>query len=359
MGMPEQMLRPLHFLLVWFATLQNRRLMQENDYLRTEVRLLRKSLGKRRLLLSADDRRELAQKAMALGRKALAGFVSIVTVDTLLRWHRELIRAKWTQPGRRPGRPRTPNEIRALVVRFAQENAGWGYTRLMGAIRNLKLPIGRTTVGNILKENGILPSPERETSWRQFLKSHAAAMVAMDFFTTEVWTWRGLSTIYTLFAIDHKTRAVQFLGTTANPDGAFMAQVARNITGVEDGWIRRKTLLFADNDTKFTAQFRAILAATGLVSIKLPNAAPNTNAFAERFVRSVKKECLDRLILFGVDSLQRVLREYAAHYNSERNHQGIGNALIAPRAGDLDGSGRITVRRRLGGLLNFYRRKAG
>ncbi len=357
--MPELVLRPLHFLLVWFATLQNRRLMQENDYLRTEVRLLRKSLGKRRLLLTADDRRELAQKAMALDRKALAGFVSIVTVDTLLRWHRDLIRAKWTQPGRRPGRPRTPNEVRALVVRFARENAGWGYTKLMDAIGNLGLPIGRNTVANILKENGIEPAPKRQTSWRQFLRSHAAAMVAMDFFTAEVWTWRGLTTIYTLFAIDHETRAVQFLGSTANPDGPFMAQVARNITGVEDTWLRHKRLLLADNDTKFTAQFRAILAATGLASVKLPNAAPNANAFAERFVRSVKEECLDRMILFGVDSLQRVLREYAAHYNGERNHQGIGGALIAPKADDLGGTGRVVVRRRLGGLLNFYRRKAG
>ena len=291
--------------------------------------------------------------------RALASVVSIVSVETLLRWHRDLIRAKWTQTGRRPGRPRTPRDVCALVVRLARENAGWGYTRLFGAIRNLELPIGRTTIRRILKENGIEPAPERETSWRQFLKAQAAAMAAMDFFTTEVWTWRGLSTIYTLFAIDLKTREVQILGSTPNPDGAFMAQIARNVTGVEDGWLRKKKLLLADNDTKFTAHFRAILAATGLQSVKLPNAAPNSNAFAERFVRSVKSECLDRLILFGEDSLRRALREYAAHYNSERNHQGIGNVLIAPRAGDLGGRGRVVVRRRLGGLLNFYRRKAG
>jgi transposase InsO family protein len=357
--MPELMLRPLHFLMVWFATIQNRRLLQENDYLRAEIRVLRKTVGKRRLLLTADERRELAQKALVLGRKALDGIVSIVTVDTVLRWHRELIRAKWTQTGRRPGRPRTKRDVRALVVCVARENTGWGYSRIVGAFRNLGIKIGRGTVRAILKENGIEPAPERETSWRQFLKAQAAAMAAMDFFTTEVWTWRGLATIYTLFAIDLKTREVQILGSTQNPDGAFMAQVARNITGVEDSWLRRKTLLLADNDTKFTAQFRAILAATGLASVRLPNAAPNSNAFAERFVRSIKQECLDRLILFGEDSLRRVLREYVAHYNGERNHQGIGNELIAPRSGDLGGGGRITVRRRLGGLLNFYRRKAG
>lgn len=353
------LLRPLHFLLAWFATVSNRRAMLEIEYLRTENRLLRRQLGKKRVRLTDTDRRELATKALALGSKGLAGLVSIVTPDTLLRWHRQLIKAKWTQSGRRPGRPRTPRDLRALVVRFARDNASWGYTRILGALCNLRLPIGRTTIGSILKENGIAPSPQRTTSWREFLKSHAAAMVAMDFFTTEVWTWGGLKTIYTLFAIDHRTRAVEILGSTANPCGQFMAQVARNITGVVDGWLREKTLLLADNDTKFTMHFRRILADAGLASVKLPYEAPNSNAIAERFVRSIKRECLDRLILWGEDSLQRALREYVAHYNGERNHQGIGNELIAPKVGDLRGRGTVTVRRRLGGLLNFYRRKAG
>lgn len=357
--MRDLALRPLHFLLAWFATLCSRRLMQENEYLKTENRLLRQQLGTRRLRFSDADRRELASKALALGRKALARLVTIVTPDTLLRWHRRLIAAKWTQSGRRLGRPRKPRDIRAQVVRFARENAQWGYTRLLGAIQNLGLPISRTTIRSILKENGIRPAPERETSWRQFLKSHAAAMVAMDFFTTEVWTGCGLRTIYTLFAIDHRTRAVEILGSTANPCGQFMAQVARNLTGELQGWWREKTLLLADNDTKFTAQFRRILADAGIQSVKLPIAAPNSNAIAERFVRSIKRECLERLILFGEASLGRVLREYVAHYNGERNHQGIGNRLIAPAPADLGGCGAVTVRRRLGGLLNFYRRKAG
>lgn len=244
--MRDLALRPLHFLLAWFATLCSRRLMQENEYLKTENRLLRQQLGTRRPRFSDADRRELASKALALGRKALAGLVTIVTPDTLLRWHRRLIAAKWTQSGRRPGRPRKPRDIRAQVVRFARENALWGYTRLLGAIQNLGLPISRTTIRSILKENGIRPAPERETSWRQFLKSHAAAMVAMDFFTTEVWTSCGLRTIYTLFAIDHHTRAVEILGSTANPCGQFMAQVARNLTGVLQGWWREKTLLLAE-----------------------------------------------------------------------------------------------------------------
>lgn len=353
------LLRPLHFLLAWFATLCNRRALVEIDYLKAENRLLRRELGSKRLRLTDADRRDLATKAMALGRKAMAEVVSIVTPDTLLRWHRRLIAAKWTQGGGRPGRPRTPRDVRALVVRFARENATWGYSRLLGAITNLGLPIGRSTIRAILRENGIPPAPERETTWRQFLRTHAAAMVAMDFFTTEVWTWRGLTTIYTLFAIDHRTRAVEILGSTTNPGGQFMAQVARNLTGVVDGWLRAKTLLLADNDTKFTAQFRRILADAGLASIKLPIEAPNSNAIAERFVRSIKRECLERLILFGEESLRRALSEYVAHYNAERNHQGIGNALIAPLPGDLGGAGTVTVRRRLGGLLNFYRRKAG
>jgi putative transposase len=250
-------------------------------------------------------------------------------------------------------------DLRALIVRMAMDNAGWGLKRLKGALRNLGHRIARSTIRSVLVEQGIPPPRERETTWRQFVRRHAATMAAMDFFTTEVWTWSGLQTWYTLFAIDHQTRAVELLGTTTNPDGAFMAQIARNVTGGLEGWWRRKRIVLMDRDTKFTDQFRRIFATAGIRCIFTPQHAPDANAFAERFVRSIKSECLDQLILVGEGSLRRALREYEVHYNRERNHQGIGNELIAPGIGDLGGRGAVTVRRRLGGLLNFYRRKAG
>jgi putative transposase len=354
-----ELLRPLLVLLSWYATLVNRRLVMENEYLKAENRILHRQLGKKRLLLTVDEKRELVQKAMACGRKALDGLISIVTVDTLLRWHKKLIALKHTYVSASTGRPRKSTELRNQTLRMARENPQWGYDRIAGALQNLGHEVCAQTVGNILRANGVKPAPNRKSTWRQFLQSHAASLVAMDFFTTEVWTLTGLRTYYTLFAIDLKTRAVEFVGTTTNPDGGFMAQVARNMTGVMEGWLKDKRLLLSDNDKKYTAQFRRILNDAGLRSLKLPSYAPDANAFAERFVRSVKSECLERLILFGEGALRRALGEYLAHYNGERNHQGIGNVLIAPLPGDLGGGGRVAVRRRLGGLLNFYRCKAG
>jgi transposase InsO family protein len=354
----RDVLKPLHLLLHWYSELKCHELRKRLDYQDAQLRVLREALGKKRLRFTPEQRRLLAAKAAALGRKVLRSMTTIVTPDTLMAWHRKLIAEKWTHP-RRVGRPRKSAELCALVVRVAKENATWGIKRIEGVLRNLDYRISRTTIGRILAERGIPLVPERLTSWRQFVRSHAATIAAMDFFTTEVWTWTGLQTWYTLFAIDHQTRAVQVLGTTPHPDGSFMAQVARNITSVLEGWWRNKTMVLFDRDTKFTAQFRRILEHAGLQCIPLPPRAPDANAIAERFVRSIKSECLDRLIPFGVESLHRALREYLAHYNGERNHQGIGNELIAPRLGDVGGRGRVVVRRRLGGLLNFYRRKAG
>ncbi|MGE3173056.1 MAG: integrase core domain-containing protein [Planctomycetota bacterium] len=195
------------------------------------------------------------------------------------------------------------------------------------------------------------------TTWRQFLRQQSAVLAATDFFTTEVWTLTGLRTFYTLFAIDLKTRAVELLGTTANPDEGFMAQVARNITGVAGGFWAAKTMLIMDRDTKFSEAFRTALLRGGIKSLVTPARAPNANAHAERFVRSIKDECLRRVVLVGEESLHRALREYVTWYNRERNHQGIGNALIDPCPSDVGGTGRVVRRSRLGGLLNFYRRK--
>ncbi len=193
-------------------------------------------------------------------------------------------------------------------------------------------------------------------SWRTFLKSHADVIAAADFFTTEVWTQHGLVTHYVLFVIHHATRAVEIAGVTTNPDAGFVAQVARNLTDDVDGFLRGKRYLIVDRDSKFTDPFTRILADAGVNVVRTAFQAPNMNAIAERWVLSIKSECLDRMILFGEDSLRRALREYGAHHHTERPHQGLGNELVAPIK--PVGNGEIVETERLGGLLRSYDRSA-
>src|SRR5712691_9818728 len=204
-------------------------------YLIEEIRLLRRQLGGRRLRLTDDDRRRLAVRAYRLGRHALREIATIVTPDTLLRWHRQLIARKWTYATPRSSRRGVLAEIRRLVVRMANENATWGYTRMQGALKNVGHRVGRSTIARILKAHGIPPVPERPTSWQTFLRAHWGAIAGADFFTTEVWTWRGLVTYYTVFVVDVASRRVQIAGSTPHPDERFMRQVARTFTTADEG----------------------------------------------------------------------------------------------------------------------------
>jgi transposase len=209
-------LQPLRFLLVLFAGFVNREQAKVVDYLREENRVLREPLGGRRLRLTDEQRARLAVKAKALGRSVLEALASIVTPDTLLRWHRRLVARKWTYGRRRRclGRPAVMSTIRALTLRMARENSTWGYTRIVGALRHLGHDVARTTVARILKRAGIQPAPERRTSWHTFLKAHGGSICAADFFTIEVWTARGLVTHYVLVAIDVASRADEVLGVS-------------------------------------------------------------------------------------------------------------------------------------------------
>jgi putative transposase len=211
-----------------------------------------------------------------------------------------------------------------------------------------------------LKRHGIEPAPEREkrTSWKTFLKAHWNVMAATDFFTVEVWSTRGLATYYVLFVMNLSTRSMHIAGVTTSPNGAFMKQVVRNLTDVSNGFLANSQYLIMDRDTKYTDDFRGHLEREGVKPVLCPARAPNCNAFAERFVRSIKHECLDRMILFGQASLRRALRQYAAHYHTERNHQGIGNRLLEPLATYSSNDEPIRCRERLGGMLNFYYREA-
>jgi transposase InsO family protein len=243
---------------------------------------------------------------------------------------------------------------------MARENVSWGYDRIQGALANLGHIVAPNTVKNILKRHGIEPAPEREkrTSWTTFLKTHWDVMAATDFFTVEVWTPRGLVTYYVLFIIHLSTRSVHIAGLTTAPDGAYMKQVARNLIDVGDGFLSKSRYLIMDRDTKYTNDFRGHLDREGVKPVRCPVRAPNCNAYAERFVRSIKEECLSRMILFGEASLRRALREYVAHYHTERNHQGVGNRLLVPLATVSSSNDPIYCRERLGGMLNFYYREA-
>ena len=303
----------------------------------------------------------MAVKAKKLGRKALSEVASLFTPDTLLVWHRKLIARKYDgSQRRRPGRPRVMEQIRELVVRLAQENSTWGYTRIRGALANLGHRVGRGTIARTLKEHGLEPAPERrrKTSWQQFLQAHREVLAAADFFTVEVWTRTGLVRVVVLFVIELSTRRVEIAGVLAQPDGAWMTQISRNWTDEVDGFLVGKRFLIHDRDPLFTAEFRETLAAAGVESVRLPARSPNLNAYAERFVRTIKESCLERMIFFGEPSLRRATCEFLAHYHRERNHQGLDNQLIFPGPADTDLAAPIQRRQRLGGMLNYYYRQA-
>ena len=356
-------LQPWHLLLLILANWLNRQQQAAVDYLLTENRVLREIQGKKRILLSDDQRRRLAIKGKLLGRKALQEIATIVTPDTILRWHRQLVAAKWNYSDRRtkkPGRPPVSEEITQLVLRMARENPTWGYDRIQGALSNLGHEVSDTAVGGILKSRGIEPAPDRkrQTTWRTFLKAHWDVLAAIDFTTVEVWTPTGLVTCYLLFVMEVATRRVCFVGGTRVPDEAWMKQVARNLTDPSDGFLRAKGYLLMDRDTKYSQAFRALLEQAGVNCVRLPARSPNLTPHIERFMRTIKEECLGRMIFFGQNSLQNAVHEFLLHYHRERNHQGLENKLIDPgdAAGELQG--RIECRERLGGMLKYYYRKA-
>lgn len=326
------------------------------SYLIEENRVLKEQLKGRRLQLTDDQRRRLAAKGKLLGRRLLNQVATIVTPDTILAWHRRLIAAKWTYPRKRVGRPGVMKEIRALTVRMAGENPSWGYARIQGQLRHLGHRVARSTIAKILKDHGIKPSPDRPLSWATFVRAHARSIAAADFFTTEVWTTQGLVRYYTLFVIDIATRRVQIAGTTTNPTSEWMEQIARNLTDWETGFLTSKRFLIIDRDSIFSRAFKVILVNSGIEILVTAYQAPNMNAHAERFVRSIKSECLDRMIFLGSASLDRAIAEYLAHYHAERSHQGIGNEIISGAL--TQGHGEVYATARLGGLLRYYSRRA-
>jgi putative transposase len=298
----------------------------------------------------------------ALGRVLPKGLRSsrIVTPGTLLRWHRRMAAARWRQP-RSPGRPPIPDELVALIVRLARENRRWGVVRIQGELRRLGHRIAASTIRKILRAHHIPPPAHRDESWRAFLRAHAATLLATDFFHVDCAI--TLQCLYIAFAIEIRTRRVHLLGITAHPTGEWATQLARNLAAELEESGHRFTHLIRDRDAKFTTAFDAVFRTIGISVLPTAPQAPRMNAYAERFVRTARAECTDRMLIAGEHHLRAVLSEYIGHYNTGRSHQGDGMDLSAPDddpdfAASPVPPAQIQRRARLAGLINEYRQAA-
>jgi transposase InsO family protein len=317
--------------------------------LRHQVKVLRRQV--KRPALRRSDRLLLAAASRGLPRSAWPSF--ILRPETLLRWHRELVRRKWTfKAKRKPGRPALDREATDLILRLARQNPKWGYQRIRGELLKLEVRVSATTVRSVLLRGGLDPAPRRGgPTWSEFLRSQAAGILACDFFTAETITLR---TLYVLVFIQLSTRRVFVSGATAHPDSAWVTQQARNLV-IRDQ-LEGVRFLVHDRDAKFSGPFDHVFETEGVRVIRTPIRAPRANAFAERFGRTVRSECLDHVLVYGRRHLDRVLRTYVVHYMEERPHRGLHLATPSGRAAGPR-STRSTVKRRdlLGGLIHEYR----
>ena len=355
------MLYPWQLLSVLLAGVLNEYQQRVIEYLKAENRVLREQIGDRQLQFTDDQQRRLAMLGKAIGRKALSEICSIVTPDTILSWHRRLIARKYDgSESRRVGRPGIIHEIRRLIVRMATENQHWGYERIESQLGKVGHRVARTTVANIMKEHEFEPAPMRSkrTTWAEFLKTHWGVIAAMDFLTGEVWTRKGLTRFHVLFVIDLATRRVEIVGISDRPYGEWVCNALRRQLDGFDGLFHNHRYLIHDRDPLFTQAMIDMLASHGLNSVKLPPRSPNLNAFAERFVRSIKSECLNRVIPIGERHLRHAIDAYIEHYNRDRPHQGRNNELLTPTSSPTAADSEVACDEQLGGLIRSYRRAA-
>ncbi|MDW6064504.1 integrase core domain-containing protein [Streptomyces sp. FXJ1.4098] len=336
-----------HFLLLGRSTAANN---AEILALRHEVAVLRRQVERPRL--SWADRAVLS--ALARHLPPVLRRHRLVTPGTLLNWHRRLVRWKWRQKPARPGRPPLPEETVALIQRLARENPTWGYVRIQGELRRLGHRVAAATVRRVLRRPGLPPAPQRasQQTWRSFLRTQAHTLLACDFMHVETVF---LKRLYVFFVMEIATRRVHVLGVTARPTGAWVAQLARNLLMDLDERAGCFRFLIRDRDSKFTAEFDAVFAGNGTAVILTPPQSPRSNAFAERWIRTARAECTDRILITGERHLRTVLNQYAEHDNAGRAHRSLDlrapddDPHIIPLPADA-------VRRRqvLGGLLNEY-----
>ena len=333
------------------------------DYLREQVRVLVEHQEKRdkRIRLSNSQRMRVAAKAKRLSRRMLEQCTELFTPDTIMRWFRELVAQKYDGSEKRtsPGRPQIGQDIVNLVIQFKKENPRWGYKKIRDQIVYLGYDISKSSVKNILIENGYDPEPDLtvRSTWHEFIRSHWDVLAACDFFTIELLVGRKLIRCTVFFVMELCTRKVFFAPVKPQPDGDYMTQVARILTDYDDGFLKGKRYLIHDRDPLYrTKEFRQLLRSSGIEPVKLPARSPDLNCYAERFVKSVKSECLDHLILSSVEQLEYVLGQYSAYYHHERIHQSL-DRIIEPKH-SLDDGAEIVCIERLGGLLKSYHRLA-
>ena len=340
------------------ASWMNRHQQDMIEYLMEENKILREKLGKRRIILNDDQRRRLAVRGKELGKKLLSEVSSMFSPETILRWHRALIAGKYNgAKNRKMGRPQISDELRNLIIRVAKSNRDWGYPRIQGQLKYLGYKVSPKTIANVLKKAGIEPQPDRKkkVTWKEFVRTHWHSLTAIDFFSCEVYTIKGLTRYMVLVAIDYATRKVEIVGIVEQAYGDWMKQMAKNLTDPFCGFLKDKKYLIHDRDPLYTHAFINILKSAGVEHIKSMPMAPNFSPFIERFIRSIKHECLNRMLIFGETHLRHCINEYISHYHSERAHQSLDNNIIAPLP---QGTGEIECHERLGGLLKFYRRAA-
>ena len=316
--------------------------------LRQQVQVLQRKVGRPKL--RRRDRLFLAAATHLLPRGRWSSF--IVTPATLLRWHRELVKHKLTYRRRKTGRPPLDGEICRLIVRMAKDNPRWGYMRIQGELRKLGIRVGASSIKRLLRREGLGPAPRRGPSWGEFLRSQAEGILACDFFTVET-AW--LKTLYVLFFIEIGTRRVHITAATQSPDGSFVTEQARNRFKLDERDLPLRFLI-RDRDAKFCGPFDEVLRTEGTRVIRTPIRSPKANAFAERWVETLRADCLDWQLMLGSRHLDRVLRTYVKHYNRKRPHRGL--QLLAPEtAAPVPGVGVVPhVQRRdlLGGLIHEY-----
>ena len=337
-------------------------------FLRAEVEILRRKLGGNRVICSPEDRARL----LAIGRELnhnVSDIIGIVTPKTYARWVMEMRAGR--QP-KRVGCPKIVRNMREIVIRLAKENSGWGFRRIVGELRKLRLKLGRSSVRRILKDEGLTPSPTRrsraeETVWQKFIRLHVNSLVACDFFTKSIITPIGIRTAYGLAFIHVGTRKVFLSPATYHPNDSWVLQQARNaLMWLEDQQLEARFLIH-DRDSKFSAAFRRLFVSAEIRCLRTPPMAPDANAFAEAWIGALKRECLNHFLCFSLGHLDHIGQEYVRFYNEHRPHQGLDNLTIPAAATEsraesslpiAPASGSIRCQRFLGGLLRHYYRAA-
>jgi hypothetical protein len=323
----EWLLRPWHLTILAIASWMNREQQDAMQYLEAENAVLREKLGERRILLSDDQRRRLAVKGKQLGRRGLSRISTLFTPDTVLGWHRTIADdATESQVDRAYDRKSS-----GPLFKWQRITRLGAMTGSQGALKNVGFHIADNTARNVLREHGIEPVPRRgrHTNWKTFLRGHWHVRGSIDFTTTEVWTPFGMRTYYILIAMQMSTRRIQICRITPTPNAMWVQQVGRNLVDYIDGFLRDTFYLLLDRDTTFYA-LRGLFENSETEVLLLPPRSSNLNGHVERFMRSMKYECLNNMIFFGEASVRRALKEFAEHYHGERNHQGLGNDIITP-----------------------------